>query len=270
MFAPRRLALIAALAATLAGCSSTTAPGAVDVDRRQLLLVPSEEVERMAAAAFQEQNQKARAAGVLVERGPEVERVNRIADRLRRQAGVFRSDAGSWKWETAIIDQPVINASVAPGGKITVYTGLMRKLQLSDDELAMVMGHEIAHALREHGRERVSQAVAQNAVATAAVGVLGGNQSQVQMAEQAATLLYGLPNSRKNELEADKIGLELAARAGFDPNAAVTLWQKMAQANEGAAPPAFLSTHPKDDTRIAELRRLIPTVQPLYTSASKG
>lgn len=270
MHAPRRLVLIAALAAALGGCSSTTAPGAVDVDRRQLLLVPSEEVERMAAAAFQEQNQKARAAGVLVSSGPEVDRVNRIAERLRRQAGVFRPDAANWQWETAIIDEPVVNASCGPGGKITVYTGLIRKLQLSDDELAMVMGHEIAHALREHGRERVSQAAAQNAIATAAVGVLGGNQSQVQLAEQAATLLYGLPNSRKNEIEADKIGLELAARAGFDPNASVTLWQKMGQASEGAAPPAFLSTHPKDETRIAELRRLIPTVQPLYASASKG
>ena len=267
---PRHLILIAAFTATLAGCSSTTAPGAVDVNRRQLLLVSSEEVDRMSTAAFREQNQKAQAAGVLITRGPEVERVNRIAARLRRQASVFRPDAANWQWETAIIDQPVINASCGPGGKITVYTGLIRKLNLSDDELAMVMGHEIAHALREHGRERVSQAAAQNVLATAAVGALGGGQSQVQMAEQAATLLYGLPNSRKNEIEADKIGLELAARAGFDPNASVTLWQKMGQANEGAAPPAFLSTHPTDASRIAELRRLIPTVQPLYAGASKS
>lgn len=274
MNAPRRLNFTflstVALTAALAGCSSTTAPGAVDVDRRQLLLVSSAEVEQMAAAAFRDQNQKAQAAGVLRTSGPHVTRVNRIVSRLRSHVGVFRADTAGWNWETAIIDQPMVNASVGPGGKITVYTGLIEKLNLSDDELAMVLGHEIAHALREHGRERVSQAAAQNVLGSVAAGVLGGSQAQVQMAGQAANLLYGLPNSRKNEIEADKIGLELAARAGFDPNASVTLWQKMGQANNGAAPPAFLSTHPTDASRIAELRRLIPTVQPLYAAARKG
>ena len=264
------LAATAALTALLAACSSTTAPGAVDVDRRQLLIVPAATVDNMAAVNFKDQNDKARAAGVLVESGPELERIGRIADRLKRQAPVFRPDAANWNWELALIDQPVVNASCGPGGKITVYTGLLRKLQITDDELAMVLGHEIAHALREHGRERVSQAAAQNVLAAAAMGALGAGESQVQVAQQFADVLYGLPNSRKNEVEADKIGLELAARAGFDPNASVSLWQKMAQASQGNQPPAFLSTHPTDESRIATLRGLIPTVAPLYSAAPKS
>lgn len=266
----RRIAIVAAFAASLSACSSTTAPGAVDVDRRQLLIVPSETVDRMAAVAFKDQNDKARAAGVLIESGAELDRLKRISERLKRQAPVFRPDAANWNWELALIDQPAINASCGPGGKITVYTGIIRKLNLTDDELAMVIGHEIAHALREHGRERVSQSAAQSVLASAAMGALGAGENQVQVAQQFADVLYGLPNSRKNEVEADKIGLELAARAGFNPEASVTLWQKMGQASQGAAPPKFLSTHPTDEARIAELRRLIPTVAPLYNSAQKG
>jgi Zn-dependent protease with chaperone function len=191
-----RFALAAALASGLAACSSTTAPGAVVVDRRQLLIVPSETVDKMAAVNFQEQNAKAKAAGVLVESGPELDRLRRITERLKRQAPVFRPDAANWNWELALIDQPVVNASCGPGGKITVYTGIMRKLSLSDDELAMVLGHEIAHALREHGRERVSQAAAQNVLTSVAVGALGGGEPQAQVAQQFADVLYGLPNSR--------------------------------------------------------------------------
>ncbi len=269
MTSVHRLAIAAAVSAVLAACSSTTAPGAVDVDRRQLLIVPSETVDKMAAVNFKEQNDKARAAGVLVESGPELDRIRRIADRLKRQAPAFRPDAANWNWELALIDQPVVNASCGPGGKITVYTGLLRKLQITDDELAMVLGHEIAHALREHGRERVSQAAAQNVLGAVAMGALGAGENQVQVAQQFADVLYGLPNSRKNEVEADKIGLELAARAGFDPNASVTLWEKMAQASQGNQPPAFLSTHPTDASRIATLRGLIPTVARLYQAAPK-
>jgi len=264
----RQFALIAIIAA-LAGCASTTNPGAVDITRRQLLIVPASTVDQMAAVNFKEQNDKARAAGHLIDSGPELERLHKIAVRLERQAPVFRADAASWQWELALIDQPEVNASCAPGGKITVYTGLIRKLQLSDAEIAMVLGHEIAHALREHGRERLSQAAAQNVITSAALGALGTPEAQSQMAKQFADIMYALPNSRKNETEADQIGLELAARAGYDPNAALTLWQKMADASQGNQPPAFLSTHPSDAARMDDLRHLIPTVTPLYNAAPK-
>lgn len=260
----------AGAALTLAACASTTSPGAVDVDRRQLLIVPAATVEQMALISFNEQNEKARAAGKLVTQGPELERLRRIAARLVRQAPAFRSDAGNWKWETVLIDSPALNASVAPGGKITVYTGLIRQLQLTDDEIGMVMGHEIAHALREHGRERISQAAAQNVLTSVALGAMQSREAQVKMAGQFADILYNLPNSRKAEIEADKIGLELAARAGFDPQASISVWQKMSQANERGGPPEFLSTHPANDSRIAELRELIPAVMPLYRAAPKA
>lgn len=261
-------ALVAAVLAT-AGCASTTSPGVVDVDRRQLLIVPAETVEQMAKVSFDEQNAKAKAGGIFVTQGEEYERLKRVAVRLQQQAPTFRPDAARWNWEVALIDSPVLNASCAPGGKITVYTGILRSLKLSDDELAMVVGHEIAHALREHGRERVSQAVAQNAISSAAMGALQTKESQIKMANQFAELLFVLPNSRKNETEADKIGLELAARAGFDPQASISVWQKMTEASKGSRPPEFLSTHPANDTRIAELTSMIPAVMPLYQAARK-
>jgi predicted Zn-dependent protease len=155
-----------------------------------------------------------------------------------------------------------------PGGKMAVYTGLIEKLKVTDDELAAVMGHEIAHALREHGRERASQAYAQAIgiqVIGAAVG-LGG--SQMQIAQIITDVTINLPNSREHEVEADRIGVELAARAGYDPRAAVTLWQKMGQAG-GAAPPQFLSTHPSPQNRQNDLAAYAARVMPLYESARK-
>ena len=263
-----KCALAAAVLAS-AGCASTTSPGVVDVDRRQLLIVPAETVEQVAKVSFDEQNDKAKAAGKFVTQGEEYARLQRVAARLQQQASTFRPDAARWNWEIALIDSPALNASCAPGGKITVYTGILRTLKLSDDELAMVVGHEIAHALREHGRERISQAVAQDVISSAAMGALQTKESQIKMANQFAEVLFVLPNSRKNETEADKIGLELAARAGFDPHASVSVWQKMSEASKGGRPPEFLSTHPANDTRIAELTNMIPAVMPLYEAARR-
>lgn len=262
-------AVILSAIATLAGCASTTSPGAVDVDRRQLLLVPAAQLEQMAQQSFNEQNAQARAAGKLVTQGAQYERVRRIAERLQKQAPMFRPDAARWNWEVALIDSPELNASVAPGGKITVYTGLIDSLKLTDDEIAMVLGHEIAHALREHGREKVSQAMAQNLIGSVVLGALGTSEAQAQMAGQVTNVMLTLPNSRKNEIEADKIGLEIAARAGFNPAAAMSVWQKMGAASNGASPPEFLSTHPANESRIAELTRLQPAVAPLYQAAPK-
>jgi predicted Zn-dependent protease len=158
-----------------------------------------------------------------------------------------------------------------PGGKIAVYTGIIEKLQITDDELAGVMGHEIAHALREHGRERASQEVAASAGATAlgtlANVFLGTGQTGTDLAGVVGQVTFLLPYSRVHETEADRIGVELAARAGYDPRAAIALWQKMAKLAGGSAPPELLSTHPSNESRIKDLETFSQRVLPLYEQA---
>ena len=192
-----------------------------------------------------------------------------ISNRLIAQTGVFRDDTRQWNWQLVLINAPILNATCAPGGKITFYTGLIEKLNLNDDEIAAIMGHEIAHALREHGRERLSQAMAQSAVVNIAMAAAGSYGSAIGAANQAAQYILVLPNSRQNESEADAIGLELAARAGYNPQAAISVWQKMNQITQGKGSPEFLSTHPSGDTRIEQLSQLMPAVEPLYFSAPK-
>lgn len=264
-----KLGLAILVAAALTGCATSTKPGAVGVTRSQMMLVSAEEVDSMALASFSNQNQKAKSEGRLVTKGAEYNRVAKIAKALQVQVPVFRDDAKDWKWELALIDAPVLNASCAPGGKITFYTGLIRKLKLTDDEIAMVMGHEIAHALREHGRERLSQAKATGGL-TALAGVLAPTKGlQVAVASEASHYLFTLPNSREHESEADTMGLELAARAGYNPRAAMSVWEKMAAEGGGAGGSEFLSTHPSDTTRIASLTAMQPRVTPLYEAAIK-
>jgi predicted Zn-dependent protease len=196
---------------------------------------------------------------------------------LIAQTGVFRPDALDWKWAVNVQESKEINAYCMPGGKIMVYTGLIDTLKTTDDELAAVIGHEIAHALREHGRERMSRAYAQQIGIlglAAVVGVTTKSENKTAMTVQAASAVSAvaltLPNSREAEREADRIGLELAARAGYNPNAAVSLWQKMNNAQASAKPPEFLSTHPSNESRIGDIQRLVPTVMPLYEKAKKG
>jgi predicted Zn-dependent protease len=155
-----------------------------------------------------------------------------------------------------------------PGGKIAVYSGLIDKLKLSDDEIAAVMGHEIAHALREHARERISQQMATSAVIGVGAAVLGVGQAGADLGSLVAQVTLTLPNSRTHEIEADRIGVELAARAGFDPRGAVSVWQKMARAGDGG-PPQFLSTHPSPENRIKDLEVYAQRVMPLYQAARK-
>ena len=153
-----------------------------------------------------------------------------------------------------------------PGGKIAVYTGLIERLNVTDDELAAVMGHEIAHALREHGRERMSDSVGQSVAATVVGIALGLGSLGQDLTSKVLDVTFSLPNSRTHETEADRIGVELAARAGFDPRAAVTLWQKMSRVS-GGQPPQFLSTHPSHETRIRDLENASQQVLPLYEAA---
>jgi predicted Zn-dependent protease len=170
---------------------------------------------------------------------------------------VFRSDR-TWQWELSLIDSPEMNAACLPGGKIIFYTGLINQLHLSDAEIAAVMGHEMAHALREHGRERVSMAMAQGMALNAAAL----NPYDTQLVDQVMRYALSLPNSRQAESEADLMGLELMARAGYDPHAAISLHQKMA--SKGGQPPEFLSSHPNWSSRVAEINGFMPIVWPLY------
>jgi predicted Zn-dependent protease len=259
---------ILALAAALAGCQTvhTTSAGAVGVDRPQTMVVSSETINRSAASAYRRVLDEARRQGRLNTDAAQVARVRAIAERLIRQTAAFRSDAPGWKWEVNVIAAKDVNAWCMPGGKIAVYTGLIERLQPTDDELAAVMGHEIAHALREHGRERASQALAQGVGLTVLGVALGMSQSAMDLTQLVLDLTFNLPNSRTDEVEADRIGVELAARAAYDPRAAVSLWQKMQKAAR-AQPPEFLSTHPSHDTRIAELREVSQRVMPLFEAA---
>jgi len=257
----------------LAGCQAvnTTSGGAVGVERKQYMFsaLSTDEVNQMYAQSYQETLQKASSKGVLDKTSADAKRLQRIADRLIKQAPLFRPDAAQWQWEVNLIKSPELNANCGPGGKIIFYSGIIEKLKLTDDEIAAVMGHEIAHALREHGREAMSKAYGLNMAKQGAAALLGVSSDQMALADAAVNYGMTLPNSRSNENEADLIGLELAARAGFNPNAAVTLWQKMAKASQGE-PPQFMSTHPSSSSRIASLQATIPKVMPLYQQAKKN
>ena len=260
---------ILAVSTLLSACANTTRPGAVGVNRSQFMMASSEDVNRLSAASYSEQNQKAKEKNILVTSGPTYDRLKFIANRLIPQTEAFRDDTKQWDWRLTLIDEPILNASCAPGGKITFYTGIIEELNLTDDEIAAIMGHEIAHALREHGRERVSQAAAQNILVNIAMAVAGPYGSAVSAANQVAQYAIVLPNSRENESEADAIGLELAARAGYNPMGAISVWQKMLKATKDKSTPEFLSTHPSGETRIEQLTALMPSVEPLYKAAPK-
>jgi predicted Zn-dependent protease len=156
-----------------------------------------------------------------------------------------------------------------PGGKIAFYSGLIKQLNLSDQEIAIVMGHEISHALREHSREQVSQAVAAQATIDIGAALLGLGSGSAQLASTAYEALLATKFSRVDENEADRMGLELSARAGYDPRAGISLWQKMMQANRSGRPPEFLSTHPAESNRIQQIEALLPAVIPLYEAARR-
>ncbi len=254
----------------LVACSNTSRPGVVGVQRSQFMMISAAQIDRMSAISFEQQAKAAQKKKILITSGPEYERLKTIANRLIPQTAVFRDDTRNWNWGLQLIDSPIVNATCAPGGRITFYTGIINKLNLTDNEIAAIMGHEIAHAVREHGREQVSQALAQNIISNVALAAAGAGSAQsIDAANQIMQYVLVLPNSRQNEREADAIGLELAARGGYDPRAAITLWQKMSKESQGKNPPEFLSTHPSNENRIKELSALIPKVMPLYEAANR-
>lgn len=271
MIRKRSLSALAA-ALVLAGCQAvnTTSGGAVGVDRKQYMfsMLSTEQVNQMYAQSYQQTLSEASKQKALDQSSATAKRIQAVGKRLIPQATAFRPDAAQWNWEVAVIKSDDLNANCGPGGKIIFFTGLVDKLKLTDDEIAAVMGHEIAHALREHGREAMSKAYGVQ-MATQLGAAFGLGEGGLQLANTGVEYLMTLPNSRANENEADLIGLELSARAGYNPNAALTLWDKMSKANEGSAPPEFMSTHPSSAARIQSLQAAIPKVMPLYEQARK-
>lgn len=261
----RNSAVALVVAGSLVACQTvrTTQSGMVGVDRPQRMAVSAQAIEQASSKQYAQVMAEAEKKGKLNANAAQFERVRSIADRVIKQTSAFRPDAQNWKWEVNVLTSPEVNAWCMPGGKIAVYSGLIEKLKVSDDELAAVIGHEIAHALREHSRERASeQAVAGIGISILAT-VAGLGQVGQKGMEYAYQGLLGLPNSRSHETEADRIGVELAARAGYDPRAAISLWQKMGQVG-GSEPPKFMSTHPPRAERMQDLKNYSARVMPLY------
>jgi predicted Zn-dependent protease len=270
-----RAAAGAVLAAGLAaaGCSTvqTTEAGTIGVDRKQLMspLVSEEQLQSGAVKAYAEVMTKEKSEGDLNADPAMRARVQDIAQHIIPQTGAFRPDAPKWQWEVNVIRSDELNAWCMPGGKIAFYSGIITKLNLTDDEIAAIMGHEIAHALREHARERASEQATTGLVIGVGSALLGGGQAGSDLTQMAYHAVFGLKHSRLHETEADRIGVELAARGGYDPRAAITLWEKMGKANSGKGGPEFLSTHPSAETRTADLRDYSTRVMPLYEKARR-
>jgi predicted Zn-dependent protease len=255
----------------LAGCETvdTTKPGVVGVDRNQRMLVSAEDFNKAAEQAYAQTLADAQKKGTLDRDPAQVQRIKTIVGRLTPQTASFRQDAPGWKWETHVLSTSEINAWCMPGGKIAVYTGLLDQIKPSDDELAAVIGHEMAHALREHSREQASHQMAEQLALNVVGAVANVPDLAVQLAPMVFDVTVNLPHSRTDESEADRIGVELAARAGYDPRAAIALWQRMQQAG-GAQPPKLLATHPPTADRIKELQAVSEKLVPVYEQAKAG
>jgi predicted Zn-dependent protease len=231
-------------------------------------LVPDERLEAQAAQQYLGLKTQARQKGMLVdENDPQVKRLRTIAQRIIPQAQRWNERATKWQWEVNLIDAQEVNAFCMPGGKIAFFNGLINKLKLTDDEIAIVMGHEIAHALREHGRARMAKGTLLQLGAALGSAIFGlGDTGQLVVGQGAQLAL--LKFSRDDETEADIVGLDIVARAGYDPRAGIALWKKMEMLNKGA-PPQWLSTHPAGKNRIAQMQKHLPDVMPLYAK-TKG
>ena len=230
-------------------------------------LVPAEALEDSAVQQYSQLLAQAKAKRALApDNHPQLLKLRAIARQIIPYAAQWNSRAAQWRWEVNLIGSKQINAFCMPGGKIAFYTGILDQLKLTDDEVAMVMGHEMAHALREHSRERLAKTQATNigiSLGAALLGLGDVGRAAANLGSQLLTLKF----SRNDESEADLVGLELAARAGFDPQASVTLWEKMGKATGSQQGMQFLSTHPSGPNRIHELQQNVPRVSGLYEKA---
>ena len=254
-----------------AGSAAVTVPALAQVDvgpsSRVRNLVPAEELESAASEQYSQMMADARNKGALAPAGnPQLQRLQRIASKLVPQTAQWNDRSRSWKWEVNLIGSKQINAFCMPGGKIAFYTGIMDQLKLTDDEAAMIMGHEMAHALREHARARIAKSQGTGTLLSIGAQLLGLGQLG-NVAANLGTQLLTLRFSREDESDADLVGLELAARGGYNPQASVSLWEKMGQVGGGANGPSFLSTHPSGPQRIQVLQANVPKVRGLYERA---
>ena len=234
------------------------------VGRTIRLLASAETMERTGEQQYAQLTRQAfQKRALLPDDHPQTVRLRKIFNELLPHSYKFNERARNWKWEVNVVNSPQVNAFCMPGGKIAFFTGIIEKMKLTDDEVAMVMGHEIAHALREHSRARAAKNTLTN-FGTIAVSVLvGGNAGELA---RAGGGLLSLRFSRGDETEADLVGMELAARAGYNPESGITLWQKMSAASQGA-PMEFMSTHPSGTTRISTIKTNLKDVMPLYERA---
>jgi Zn-dependent protease with chaperone function len=258
----------------LAAGSAAVAPALAQVDvgppSKMAGLVPAEEIEAASTQQYSQMLAEARQKGALApENHPALQKLRAIAQRMIPQGLRFNERAKSWRWEVNLIGSKDVNAFCMPGGKIAFFTGLLDQLKATEDEAAMVMGHEMAHALREHARARVAKEQGTGTLLQLGAQLFGLGQLG-QIGANIGTQLITLRFSRADETEADLIGLEIGARAGFSPDAAVSLWQKMGQVEGNAGGPAFLSSHPTGPDRLERLRQNIPKVRGLYQQAIAG
>jgi predicted Zn-dependent protease len=231
-------------------------------------LVPADQIEGAAGQQYKQMLQQAAGQRALGQADhQQVQRLRYIAERIIPFTNQCNPRARQWRWEVNLIGSPEVNAFCMPGGKIAFYYGILDKLKLDDDEVAAIMGHEVAHALLEHARERMAKTTATRGAIEIGAALLGLGGTGKLFADLGGQLLK-LRFSREDESEADALGLVMSARAGYRPDAGVTLWQKMMAANKGA-PPQFLSTHPSGDTRIKDMQERMGRVQPLYAAATK-
>ncbi len=262
----RRLTALALAAVALGGCSTNPVTG-----RSQFVIVSEQQAISQSAQAYSSLMGQLQRQGRLSDDRQLNERVRVISERVVRQAVRYRPETARWRWQMQVVEAPDVNAFCMAGGKMAVYTGLIEKVRPTDDELAQVIGHEIAHALSNHTAEKMSVAQASQlgAAVLGAVAQSRGLPIGASETQLLASVGVQLPNSRAAETEADRIGIELAARAGYNPHAAVSLWRKMT-AVSGNRGIEFLSTHPAAETRIAELQALAPQMMPLYEAAQAG
>ena len=251
----RKIASLFVALLLLAGCSSVPLTG-----RKQVLLVSDQEVLSSSLTQYNDYIKTAKKS-TNANKSAMVPRVG------KRIAAATADEVKNFSWEFNLVNDPQVNAFCMPGGKIVVYEGLL-PLVSSDDELAVVIGHEVAHAVAKHSNERMSQQL----MAQYGAAILGAAVSNKSAAvQQAANTVYGvgaqygvmLPFSRKHESEADYMGLVFMTMAGYNPDVAVNFWQKMSAGKSGSTP-EFMSTHPSDATRIAEIQKVLPAIKTKY------
>lgn len=262
MFA--RLLLVFPALLLLTACETNPVTG-----RQQLALVPEDQIIEASAQAYTSQIEEYRRKGELDNSSREAARVRRVAQDVIQQAVAVRPETRDWHWQINVIDEPQINAFAMAGGKIAIYQGFLRGINPTDDELAQVLAHEVGHALSGHTREKMSVSMGTDLALSAFGAARGTSETTMRALTTGAMLAVQLPNSRRMETEADRIGIELAAKAGYDPRAAVSLWQKMSRAKQGGGPPELLSTHPSDDTRLRNLSALVAQMMPHYQAARR-